>query len=91
MPTLLVVNSSPRTNSVSRKLTQKFVEDWTAQLPEGDVVHRDLAVAGLPFLNEAWIAAAYTPEAQRTAEQRQLLALSDALIDEVLTDDVIVN
>ena len=90
MPTLLVVNSSPKTNSVSRKLTQKFVEDWKIQVPEGHVVHRDLATAGLPFLNEAWIAAAYTPESQRTAEQQQLLALSDTLIDEVLSADVIV-
>ena len=90
MATLLVVNSSPKTNSVSRKLTQKFVEDWKVQVPKGTVVHRDLANAGLPFLNEAWIAAAYTPVAQRTAEQRQLLALSDTLIDEVLLADVIV-
>jgi FMN-dependent NADH-azoreductase len=90
MPTLLAVNSSPRSNSVSRKLTQKFVEDWKIQVPDGQIVERDLTNSDLPFLNEAWIAAAYTPETQRTAEQRKLLALSDTLINEVLSADLIV-
>lgn len=43
----------------------------------------------IPYLSEPWIEAAYTPEAARTPEQRALLALSDALIDEVLAADVI--
>lgn len=89
MPTLLVVNSSPRSNSVSRTLTQKFVEDWRKQIPNGKVVERDLS-AGLPLLTEEWIMAAYTPEVQRTTEQKQLLSLSDTLIDEVLAADLIV-
>jgi FMN-dependent NADH-azoreductase len=43
----------------------------------------------LPF-DEAWIEASYTPAAQRTAAQSELLTLSDKLIDEVLAADVIV-
>lgn len=90
MKRLLVVNSSPRTNSVSRQLTRQFGEEWTAINPGSRIVERNLSDGAIPFLNEPWIEASYTPEAQRTEAQRKLLALSDTLIDEVLAADVIV-
>ena len=89
MAHLLLVNSSPRTNSVSSNLTLQFVRDWQAGNPYGRVTDRNLSDGALPLLTESWIAAAYTPEGQRTIEQRQLLALSDKLIDEVMAADVI--
>ena len=89
MNTLLMVNSSPRSNSISRKLTHRFAEDWTALHPNGQIVERDLSDGTIPYLSEPWIEAAYTPEAQRTPAQRELLALSDTLIDEILAADVI--
>ena len=89
MPTLLIVNSSPRSNSVSRKLTQQFATEWKSQHRNGQTIERDLSDGTIPYLNEAWINAAYTPETHRTAEQRELLALSDSLIDEVMAADVI--
>jgi FMN-dependent NADH-azoreductase len=90
MSTLLIVNSSPRSSSVSRRLTRHAAEDWKARNPEGRTVERDLAAQPLPFLSEPWIQASYTPADQRTAEQRQLLELSDRLIQEILDADVIV-
>ena len=90
MKTLLVVNSSPRSNSVSRQLTRRVAEDWQAKNPDGRVLERDLAAEALPFLSEGWIRASYTPAGQRTPEQQQILALSDALIDELFTADAIV-
>jgi len=90
MSTLLVVNSSPRSKSISRKLTNQFALEWKSRNPENTVIERDLSGSQLPFLDEAWIEASYTPAAQRTAAQSQLLALSDELIDEVLAADVIV-
>jgi FMN-dependent NADH-azoreductase len=89
MMTLLIVNSSPRSNSVSRKLTRQFAEQWTAANPTGRIIERDLADGSIPFLSEPWIEAAYTPEAARTAAQRNMLALSDLLIEEILSADVI--
>lgn len=89
MATLMIVNSSPRSSSVSRSLTKEFASEWKAANPQGRVIERDLSVAGIPLLNEAWITAAYTPEAQRTAEQQELLALSDRLIAEILSADTI--
>ena len=58
--------------------------------PEGRVIERDLAAETPPFITETWIQASSTPAAQRTAEQQQALALSDALIEELMAADVIV-
>ena len=91
MNTLLVINSSPKTkSSISRKLTAQFAADWKQRDPQNVVIQRDLADGSIPFLNEAWIEDAYTPEPNRTTEQSKLLELSDTLIDEVLSADVIV-
>jgi FMN-dependent NADH-azoreductase len=90
MNTLLIVNSSPRSNSVSRKLTRQFAEDWKTQRTNAVIIERDLSNGTIPYLSEAWIEAAYTSESLRTPAQRELLALSDSLIDEVLAADVIV-
>ncbi len=90
MNTLLIVNSSPRSNSVSRSLTRRVAEDWRAHNPDGRMIERDLMVEPLPFLTESWFQASTTPAAQRTPEQQHALALSDALIEELLAADVIV-
>ena len=89
MPTLLIVNSSPRSNSVSRKLTQQFAEDWKARHRDGRIIERDLSDGSVPYLTESWIEAAYTPETNRTAAQHAMLELSDKLIGEILAADVV--
>ena len=89
MATLLIINSSPRSNSVSRKLTAQAAAQWKAANPAGRVIERDLSDGSIPYLSEPWIEAAYTPEAARTPAQRAMLELSDTLIDEVLAADVI--
>ena len=43
MPTLLHIDSSPSTTSVTRELTREFVETWKAAHPDGNVIYRDLA------------------------------------------------
>lgn len=90
MNTLLVINSSPRSNSVSRRLTRHISEDWLAKNPNGRIIERDLARGSLPFLTEEWIVANVTPVDKRTAEQNETLALSDALIEELMAADLIV-
>lgn len=90
MKTLLRIDSSPRQQSTTRALTDAFEQSWLLAHPDGVIARRDLAREELPFLTEAWIAASYTPEPQRTREQRDLLAQSDELIDELLSADEIV-
>ena len=88
MPTLLVVNSSPfLETSVSRHLTDEFVQNWKQANPNGRVITRDLTASDLKTIDAAWVGAAYTPKDARTAEQNKTLALSDTLLAELKTAD----
>lgn len=91
MTTLLHIDASVRSDrSLSRKLSQAFVDAWVAQDEEAQVIVRDIGRTPPPFITEAWIAAVFTPEAQMTAEKREALRLSDELIEELNRAEVIV-
>jgi FMN-dependent NADH-azoreductase len=82
--TLLHIDSSPLYGmSVSRELTATFVAQWKIAHPGGRIIYRDLNATAIPPLTAAWVAAAYTPDASRTEEQKQQLSLSDAFIGEL--------
>jgi FMN-dependent NADH-azoreductase len=88
MSTLLKIDSSPMgERSVSRKLTAEFAKIWVETHPDGAVISRDLATLNIPVVNGDWVAAAYTPEDARTAEQKKALAISDLLIGELQKAD----
>ena len=88
MPTLLRIDSSPMLQaSITRQLTEEFVQRWQAAHPDGTVLARDLNQTELEPVTAQWVAAAFTPENSRTPEQTQLLALSDTLIAELETAD----
>ncbi len=87
---LLRIDSSARRSSLSRKLTQKFVETWKAQNPGGEVLERDLASTQMPFITDEWVMASYSNHASLTPVQRQTLSLSHQLIDELRAADTIV-
>ena len=92
MKTLLRIDSSPRQQSKTRELTARFEQAWLDENPDGAVVRRDLSLSELPFLNEEWINASYTPAAQRTEEQNALLEVSDDLIEELFNaDDIVIG
>jgi FMN-dependent NADH-azoreductase len=97
MPTILHLDSSARSfsserakrNSLSRMLADSFSTQWQHQLPHTKFIYRDLGLNPPDFISEPWIAATFTPEAQRTAEQDELLSLSDELIEEIAQADII--
>lgn len=91
MSTLLHINSSVRNEgSISRQLTAEFLQRWKAASPQTDVIERDLAAAPLPHLNEETLGAFFTPADQQSPEQAAALALSNALVAELIQADVIV-
>lgn len=91
MTNLLLINASVRGDrSITRALGDAFVETWSAERPGDPVVHRDVGRDPPPFVDERWIAASFTPTSARTAEMRDALAVSDELIAELETADVIV-
>ena len=88
MPTLLVVESSPRgDHSMSRGLTKMFVEEWLKNHPGGRIVERDLMESHLPFATMPWLGAYFTPPEQQTPEMKDILRLSDELVSEILAAD----
>lgn len=88
MPTLLVVESSPRgDHSMSRGLTKMFVQDWLKNHPGGRIVERDLMESHLPFATMPWLGAYFTPPEHQTPEMKDLLRLSDELVSEILEAD----
>jgi FMN-dependent NADH-azoreductase len=88
MTTLLQIDSSPMgESSVSRKLTEKFVNSWRKSHPGGKVIVRDLSTLNLPVVNGSWIGAVYTPAEARTPEQTKALTFSDSLIADLQEAD----
>ena len=87
---LLRIDSSARRNSVSRQLTSRFVETWKKENPNGEVIERDLATTHLPLITDEWTLAAHSDPASLSTSQKHVLALSNALVEEVLAADTIV-
>lgn len=82
---ILHIDSSARTQgSVSRDLSAQVVKRL-----EGDVIRRDVST-GLPVISEAWVGANFTPAADRTDAQREVLTQSDALVAELEQADTVV-
>ena len=87
---VLEVSSSGRNgDSVSRKLTGELIDALETREGRLSVTRRDLS-EGIPLVNEAWISANFTPDEERTAQHRETLAESDALVAELQAADVIV-
>lgn len=86
--TILRVDSSARlVNSVSRNLTDAIVDRFAS----ADVITRDLAHTPLPQIDEGFITLTRGATAANVnPEQKDMLALSNALIGELRTADIVV-
>ena len=87
---LLRIDSSARRNSVSRQLTARFVEAWQQEHPQGTVIECDLATTTLPQITDEWVQAVHSNPATLTAEQKQVLQVSDTLVEELVQADTVV-
>ncbi|MCA1243757.1 NAD(P)H-dependent oxidoreductase [Stappia stellulata] len=87
--TVLKVDSSARREgSVTRRLADRAITELGEGGTEVTTIIRDVA-AGLPVVDEAWVAANFTDPAERNADQKARLALSDTLVAEVKAADVL--
>ena len=89
MKILQVSASGRRADSVSRMLSNELIEALEAREGSVEVARRDLS-EGIAHVDEPWIAANFTPEEERTRDQREALSASDALVEELQAADVIV-
>ncbi|MFA3920285.1 FMN-dependent NADH-azoreductase [Ruegeria hyattellae] len=84
--TILHIDASARLkDSTTRDLSDRIVRTLGASR----IIRRDLS-APLPLITENWINANFTPAEDRDAVQRDVLSLSDALVDELQRADTIV-
>lgn len=97
MKTILHIDTSARRtdnevqeyNSISKTLAATFMDKWMTVNNEDKVIYRDLGLNPPEFISQDWIAAVFTPDDKKTNEQKQLLTLSDTLIEELDQADII--
>lgn len=82
---LLIIASAQGQEATSTKLARALLDG----LNPSTVTTRDLS-AGMASINQAWVKANFTAEAERSAAQRDTLALSESLIAEVQAADTLV-
>jgi len=80
--------SARKTGSITRNLADETL-DRLAELGAVNVVNRDVA-SGLPFVDEDWVTANFTPAEARSDVHKAKLALSDSLVDELQAADTVV-
>ncbi|MFY8325129.1 FMN-dependent NADH-azoreductase [Pseudoalteromonas sp. ZZD1] len=85
-----VKNDNPDYDSISKNIAKCFTDNFTQQQSIDEYIYRDVGMNPPPFITQDWIGAVFTPENKKTAEQKQLLALSDTLIAEIAAADIIV-
>jgi FMN-dependent NADH-azoreductase len=91
MPRLLHIQSSPNlANSVTRALSDKFVETWTSNHANVEVDVLDLVASPLPHFGAASLAAAVVQPEDYTPDTRDAVALSDRLIRQLEAADIVV-
>ena len=91
MKKLLLVNSSLALSAgESSQLTKQFVTQWHEHNPEAQITIRDVAANPIPHLVAECVGAFFTPAEMRTPKQQQLVAQSDALVEEIKQAQIIV-
>ena len=86
---LEIAASGRSKDSVSRMLSADLVEALESRYGQLEFTRRDLS-QGIAFVDETWISANFTAADERTSAQREALAESDALVEELQQADVIV-
>ena len=87
---ILEISASGRYDgSISRLLSSELISALETREGDVSVSRRDLA-NGVPLVDEAWISANFTPEDERTNEQKNTLRPSDELVAELKAADVVV-
>ena len=91
MSRVLIIESSARQqDSVSRQLTQTFINQWQATHPGDEITVRDLARQPVPHLDADLLGGWMKPAQQRNSGEHASLERSNQLTDELLAADVLV-
>ena len=90
-PRILIIHSSAqRAGSLTREISEHLADHLNQQLGELNVRHRDLEQDPLPLMNQELVTAFFSDPDQRTEEQKDILSVSDQLINELKWADQII-
>jgi len=89
--TILTVTASVQQDaSISRMLVSELLDDLMDDQGSATIIERDLSANDMALLTEAHVGAFYTPDEQRSPDQKKLLQQSDLLIKELKQADTLV-
>jgi len=83
------INPNPNHNSISKSIASRLVSLWKNKRPMDEYIYHDVGMNPPPFITQDWIDAVFTPENKRTQTQCNVLSISDQLIAEVSSSDII--
>ncbi|MEH6630946.1 MAG: NAD(P)H-dependent oxidoreductase [Halopseudomonas aestusnigri] len=87
---ILRIDSSPQSETgQSIRLANRIISGLDNDKASITIQKRDLS-RSLPAIDQEWITANKTPDEERTAEQKDILELSDSLISEIGKADVLI-
>ncbi len=90
MKTILRIDSSSRTDgSHSRELADYFQTIWQKKNPQDQIIIRDIVKNPCPHISNLAIAGFQSSPEKLTPEMKAEIALSDELITELLTSDIL--
>ncbi len=91
MTNILFLTSSPRGGaSHSKRVATRVLEELRRRDPQAEVTVRDLANDPVRHIDEDFVTGIFVPADRLNPEQRERLAQSDALVDELLAADIVV-
>ncbi|MCP8689283.1 FMN-dependent NADH-azoreductase [Marinobacterium sedimentorum] len=90
MTKVLVVQSSALNETSNTRLLTGKLLTRLGRDAEVAVTTRDLAHHPLPHITDQTLGAFFTPADQRSAEQNEIIALSDTLVAELMNTDIII-
>lgn len=85
---LRIDSSASHEHSITRRLGDEVIRRLNQIHPGTDLTERDLS-SGIGFLSESWVQANLTSPVERTRAQHEILAVSDQLVCELDSADVI--
>jgi FMN-dependent NADH-azoreductase len=87
---LFVTSSSRGSASYSNQIANQVIDDLRASDPAAKLVVRDLTQNPLPHIDDDFVAATRGPNGPQNDKQRDILAKSNELVDELFAADTVV-
>jgi len=90
MSQILLITSNPRLQSHSTKVARALADKLATRAPNAAVPVRDLTREPLPHIDDSFATGRALPADKLTPAQRDVLALSDKLLNELFAADTII-